>query len=115
VKSVVSVRNLIILSNPMEKIVELVVTHTRCGCLVMGHRAVKVVGRVDQYWRSDVLLCPDFDLVISANTLNNRTIMASTITIKFPRAYNFVMVSDGRPGDTPRSWWFSESTRNRRN
>jgi hypothetical protein len=92
VKSVVFVRHLIILSNPMEKIVELVLTHTRSGCLVTGHPPVKVVGRVDQYWRSDVLLCPFFDLVISANQLNNRTIMGLTITIKFPRAYNFVMV-----------------------
>jgi hypothetical protein len=76
----------------------------------MGHSPVMVVYRVDRYWRSDGSLCPDLDLVISAIPLDNLTLMALTITMKFRHAYNIVRVLGGCPRDTPRSWWFAKWT-----
>jgi hypothetical protein len=54
-----------------------------------------VVCLVDQYWWSDGSLCPDLDLVISANPIDNLTLMALTITMKFQHAYNIVRVLGG--------------------
>jgi hypothetical protein len=76
----------------------------------MGHSPVMVVCRVDRYWRSDGSLCHDLDMVISAIPLDNLTLMALNITKKFLHAYNIVRVLGGCPLDTPRSWWFAEST-----
>jgi hypothetical protein len=50
------------------------------------------------------------DLVISVFPPHNPNLMAPTITMKFRHAYNIVWVLGGCPQDTPRSWWFTEST-----
>jgi hypothetical protein len=61
----------------------------------MGHFPVMVVCRVDGYWRRVGSLRPYLDLVISAIPINNITLMALTITLKFRHAYNIVRVLGG--------------------
>jgi hypothetical protein len=75
----------------------------------MGHSWVMVVCPVDRYWRSGGSLCPYLDLVISAIPLDNLTLMALNVTMKFLHAYNIDRVLGGWPCVTPRSWWFAES------
>jgi hypothetical protein len=61
----------------------------------MGHSPVMVVCQVDRYWRSGGSLCPYLDLVILAIPLDNPTLMALTITMKFRHAYNIVRMLGG--------------------
>jgi hypothetical protein len=76
----------------------------------MGDSPVMVVCRLDPYWRSDGSLCRDLDYVVLAFPPDNPNPMALNITMKFRHAYNIVRVLGGCPWDTPRSWWFAEST-----